>query len=101
MKAKLLKISILFVALTFFDIDLWAQQSLHVFFAGNSYTSVNDLPGMVAHIAQSMGDEMTYASNTMEQSFDDACVALVAKKLGKTEDYERFYRRSMFYMCLL
>ena len=39
-------------------------------------------------------------SITMEQSFDDACVALVAKKLGKTEDYERFSRRSMFYKNL-
>ena len=39
-------------------------------------------------------------SITMEQAFDDACVALVAKKLGKTEDYERFYRRSMFYKNL-
>ena len=39
-------------------------------------------------------------SITMEQAFDDACVALVAKKLGKNEDYERFYRRSMFYKNL-
>ena len=39
-------------------------------------------------------------SITMEQSFDDACVALVAKKLGKMDDYERFYRRSMFYRNL-
>ena len=39
-------------------------------------------------------------SITMEQAFDDACVAMVAKKLGKTEDYERFYRRSMFYKNL-
>ena len=39
-------------------------------------------------------------SITMEQAFDDACVALVAKKLGKTDDYERFYRRSMFYKNL-
>jgi len=64
MKAKSLKTSILFVVFTFFDLHLWAQQSLHVFFAGNSYTSINDLPGMVANIAQSMGDELTYASNT-------------------------------------
>ena len=39
-------------------------------------------------------------SITMEQSFDDACVALIAQKLGKTEDYERFFRRSMFYKNL-
>ena len=42
----------------------WAQQPPRVFFVGNSYTQVNDLPRMVADIAQSMGDTMTYASNT-------------------------------------
>ena len=47
---------------------------------------------------QTLQDESV--SITMEQAFDDACVALVAKKLGKTEDYERFYRRSMFYKNL-
>ena len=64
MKNNLLKINGLIVLLAFFCGHLWAQQSLHVFFAGNSYTQVNDLPHMVANIAQSMGDEMTYASNT-------------------------------------
>ena len=39
-------------------------------------------------------------SITMEQSFDDACVAAVAKKLGKMDDYERFHHRSMFYKNL-
>ena len=42
----------------------WAQQPPRVFFVGNSYTQVNDLPRMVADIAQSMGDTMVYASNT-------------------------------------
>ena len=54
----------LFVLLVFFYVQSWAQQIARVFFAGNSYTQVNDLPQMVADIAQSMGDEMTYASNT-------------------------------------
>ena len=39
-------------------------------------------------------------SITMEQAFDDWCVAAVAKKLGKTEDYERFIKRSEFYRNL-
>ena len=42
----------------------------------------------------------TSVSITLEQCFDDACVAAVAKKLGRTDDYERFYRRSMFYKNL-
>lgn len=39
-------------------------------------------------------------SITLEIAFDDWCVAEVAKKLGKTEDYERFYKRSQFYKNL-
>ena len=39
-------------------------------------------------------------SITLEQAFDDWCVAAVAKKLGKTEDYERFYKRSESYRNL-
>lgn len=39
-------------------------------------------------------------SITMEQAFDDWCVAAVAKKLGKTEDYERFIKRSEYYRNL-
>ena len=39
-------------------------------------------------------------SITLEQAFDDWCVAAVAKKLGKTEDYERFHKRSESYRNL-
>ncbi|MBR4130031.1 MAG: GH92 family glycosyl hydrolase [Bacteroidaceae bacterium] len=39
-------------------------------------------------------------SITMEQAFDDWCVAAVAKKLGKQQDYDRFIRRSEFYRNL-
>lgn len=39
-------------------------------------------------------------SITMEQAFDDWCVAAVAKKLGRTKDYERFIKRSEFYRNL-
>ena len=42
----------------------------------------------------------TSVSITMEQAFDDWCVAAVAKKLGKEQDYERFIRRSEFYRNL-
>ena len=63
MKYNYIKISVLIIVLLFCG-QLWAQQSIRVFFAGNSYTQVNDLPHMVANIAQSMGDELTYTSNT-------------------------------------
>ena len=42
----------------------------------------------------------TSVSITLEQAFDDACVAAVAQKLGRQEDYERFHRRSLFYRNL-
>jgi predicted alpha-1,2-mannosidase len=36
-------------------------------------------------------------SRTLESGFDDYCAAIMAKKLGKTEDYEFFMNRSGFY----
>ena len=60
----LIKFSVLITLFAFLCAPSWAQQSIRVFFAGNSYTQVNDLPRMVADIAQNMGDEMIYASNT-------------------------------------
>lgn len=36
-------------------------------------------------------------SRSLESGFDDYCAALMAKKLGKTEDYEFFMNRSGFY----
>lgn len=42
----------------------------------------------------------TSVSITMEQAFDDWCVAAVARKLGRTADAERFGRRSEFYRNL-
>jgi hypothetical protein len=64
MKNSATKTAVLIALFAFLCLPSWAQQSLHAFFAGNSYTSVNDLPRMVADIAQNMGDEMIYASNT-------------------------------------
>mgnify|MGYP000654716294 FL=1 len=39
-------------------------------------------------------------SITLEQAFDDWCVAQLAKKLGKQEDYNHFMKRSAFYRNL-
>lgn len=39
-------------------------------------------------------------SITLENAYDDACVARLAQALGKTEDYEYFNRRSQFYRNL-
>ncbi len=39
-------------------------QEPNVLFIGNSYTEVNNLPQMVSEVARSMGDNISYASNT-------------------------------------
>lgn len=39
-------------------------------------------------------------SITLEDSYDDACVARLAKALGKTADYEHFNKRAHFYRNL-
>ena len=36
-------------------------------------------------------------SKTLEYAFDDYCIALMAKKLGKIDDYNYFLKRSMAY----
>ena len=53
-----------------------------VLFIGNSYTSVNDLPGLTQKVARSMGDELTYESNTpggcrFEQHCTNQSMALI------------------------
>ena len=40
-------------------------------------------------------------SITLEQAFDDWCVAQLAKRLGKEKDYNHFMKRSAFYRNLL
>jgi len=44
--------------------------------------------------------ESQSVSITVEMAYDDWCVAQLAKKLGKTADYERFIKRSSFYKNL-
>lgn len=52
----------LFLLLLFFISE--SQTTLKVLFLGNSYTSVNDLPGLTALVAKSAGDSLIYSSNT-------------------------------------
>lgn len=42
----------------------YGQNEKHVLFIGNSYTEVNNLPGMVSNIANSLGDDLVWESNT-------------------------------------
>lgn len=42
----------------------YSQQPKKVVFLGNSYTAANNLPLMISKLAQSVGDELNYSSNT-------------------------------------
>lgn len=52
----------LFLFLLFFAAK--SQTTLKVLFLGNSYTSVNDLPGLTSLVTKSAGDSLIYSSNT-------------------------------------
>lgn len=45
--------------------------------------------------------ERESVSKTLEYAYDDYCIAMAAKKLGKTEDYEYFLNRSLSYQNLI
>ena len=51
----------LFLFLLFFASK--SQTTLKVLFLGNSYTSVNDLPGLIFQVTKSAGDSLIYSSN--------------------------------------
>ncbi len=53
-----------FIFIFIFSVGVNAQQTKKVLFIGNSYTGVNNLPGMVSSIATSFGDILIYDSNT-------------------------------------
>ena len=59
-----MKGKILVLLLLAFANILHAQYEPKVLFIGNSYTQVNDLPKMVADIALSTAERITYRSNT-------------------------------------
>jgi predicted alpha-1,2-mannosidase len=48
----------------------------------------------------SMEDENESVSKTLEYAYDDFCIAVMAKILHKTADYERFIQRAMAYQNL-
>ena len=64
MRKRIIPLLVALVFLSGVATTLRAQEAKHVLFVGNSYTEVNDLPRMVAEVAASMGDVLTYGSNT-------------------------------------
>ncbi len=51
-------------------------------------------------MARTHGESNESASSTLEYGYDDWCIAQVAKKLGKTGDYDYFTKRSRAYELL-
>ena len=58
-----MKKQFIFIIVTCFWSVSFAQQT-RVLFIGNSYTGVNDLPGMFYNLALSLGDTVYYESNS-------------------------------------
>ncbi|HEY5404561.1 MAG TPA: GH92 family glycosyl hydrolase [Pyrinomonadaceae bacterium] len=55
------------------------------------------LGSYVDHGYIDMGDERESVSKTLEYAYDDWCIAMMAKSLGRTEDYNRYLRRAQFF----
>lgn len=61
----------------------FSQQTKNVAFLGNSYTDVNNLPLIISKLAQSVGDQLIYNSNTpggytlQQHSTNSSSIALI------------------------
>ncbi len=44
-----------------------------------------------------MGEERESVSKTLEYAYNDWCIAVVAQKLGKQQDYDRYIKRAQYY----
>ena len=63
----------------------------------------NDKLGLVAYKSKgyiASGDEAESVSKNLEYSYDDGCIALMAKDLGMDEVYKEFAERAQFYQNL-
>ncbi|RTZ48513.1 hypothetical protein EJ377_13490 (plasmid) [Chryseobacterium arthrosphaerae] len=60
-----MKKTLLFLFLITFSFAV-CQTSRRVFFIGNSYTNVNNLPGLIKNVADSAGDILEHQSQTPE-----------------------------------
>lgn len=59
------------------------------------------LPDYIAKGYVPFDKEKESVSKTLEYAYDDYCIAMAAKKLGKTDDYNKFLNRSLAYQNLV
>ena len=55
------------------------------------------LGSYVDHGYIDMGDERESVSKTLEYAYNDWCIAMMARSLGRADDYNRYLRRAQFY----
>ncbi|RYD87888.1 MAG: glycoside hydrolase family 92 protein, partial [Sphingobacteriales bacterium] len=59
------------------------------------------LPAYIQNGVISMDDEHESVSKTLEYAYDDWCIAIFAKALGKQADYETYIHRAQYYKNIL
>ena len=59
------------------------------------------LPDYIAKGYVPFDKEKESVSKTLEYAYDDYCIAMAAKKLGKMDDYQKFLNRSLAYQNLI
>ena len=59
------------------------------------------VPDYIANGYVPFDKEKESVSKTLEYAFDDYCIAMAAKKLGKDDEYRRFLNRSLGYQTII
>lgn len=73
------------------------QERAYKAMLGSAFQKIREVPAYIeyGYVPQDVnGGSVT---KTLEYAFDDYCISLVAKKLGKTADYEAFTKRAKNY----
>jgi putative alpha-1,2-mannosidase len=81
-----------------FTLSLWFKTSAPTDFQGRCGLDYYDEYGYIPHDTEWGG--WGSVSTTLEDCYNDFCIARVAKAMGKTEDYEVFKKRAGFYRNL-
>ncbi len=59
------------------------------------------IPDYIANGYVPFDKEKESVSKTLEYAYDDYCIAMAAKKLGKEDEYKRFLNRSLGYQTII
>jgi len=84
--------------------DAWAK-GINNFNANKAFDAMKasanqQNPGLISYVKNGCvlaTDEGESVSKTLEYAYDDWCIAMLAKSLNKTDDYNTFIERAQFY----